>query len=95
MNHQLFRILEDLLNLGCRKPIHTKHRWLHGEYEVGEEWGQLRNFRNEMVHQSDHRKNFENAKISKLSNESQNSLKKKQRGHLGQDSWMRNTSGVV
>lgn len=86
MNQELFRILEDPFNLGCRKPTQTKHRQLCRECKIGlhlrqspegqgEEWGQLGNWRNEMVYQTGHRKNLKNAKISNLSNEPQNSKK--------------------
>lgn len=54
MNQELFGILEDLFNLGCRKPTQTKHRQPCQEYKIGlylrqslegqgEEWGQLGN----------------------------------------------------
>ena len=84
-----------LFNLGCRQPTQTKHRWLCQECKIGlhlrqslegqgEEWGQLGNWRNEMVCQTGHRKNLKNAKISNPSNESQNSLKSKPGRHSGQ-----------
>lgn len=88
MNQELFRIPKDSFNLGCRKPTQTKHRRLCRERKIclhlrhspegqGEEWGQLGNWRNEMVYQTGHRKNLKNAKISNLSNEP-SELSKKQ-----------------
>lgn len=83
----IVRILEDLFNLCCRKPIQTKHSGLCRECETGlyvrlslegqgKEWmGATDNWRNEIVYQTGHRKNLKNAKISNLSNESQNSKK--------------------
>lgn len=80
VNQELFGILGDLLNLQCRKPTQTKHSGLCRERKTGlhlrqspegqgEGWGQLGNWRNEMVYQTGHRKNLKNAKISSLSNE--------------------------
>lgn len=35
MNQELFGLLEDLFNPGCRKPTQTKHRRPCQEYKIG------------------------------------------------------------
>lgn len=49
----------------CKTGLHLRQS-LEGQRK---EWGQLGNWRNEMVYQTDHKKNLKNAKISNLSNE--------------------------